>query len=217
MPLVSEIPHGIVQCDCEPPPGPPLLVVLTGGPGAGKTTVLENARRSCCSRVAILPEAATLLFAGGFPRVKDEGGVRRVQRAIFDVQFHLEALAMESDRRFSVVLCDRALVDGAAYWPGTSQDYWVSMGKDAKDVMSRYQAVIHLRTPAEKFGYGYQNSCRTESPVEAQALDKKIEKVWDRHPRRDIVPGDESFANKNSTALGLINAHLPACCRMALP
>ena len=34
-------------------------VVLTGGPGAGKTALLELIRRSFCSHVKILPEAAT--------------------------------------------------------------------------------------------------------------------------------------------------------------
>ncbi len=44
------------------------LVVLTGGPGAGKTAILEILRRSLCPCVAVLPEAASILFGGGFWR-----------------------------------------------------------------------------------------------------------------------------------------------------
>lgn len=45
-----------------------LRVVLTGGPGAGKTAVLELIRQSLCTHVKILPEAAGIVFGGGFPR-----------------------------------------------------------------------------------------------------------------------------------------------------
>ena len=39
-------------------------VVLTGGPGAGKTAVLELIRRSFCRHVLVLPESAGPLVAG---------------------------------------------------------------------------------------------------------------------------------------------------------
>jgi len=38
------------------------LVVLTGGPGAGKTAFLEIARRNFCEHIAVLPEAASIVF-----------------------------------------------------------------------------------------------------------------------------------------------------------
>lgn len=43
-------------------------VVLTGGPGAGKTALLELVRQSFCTHVKVLPEAASIVFGGGFPR-----------------------------------------------------------------------------------------------------------------------------------------------------
>ena len=43
-------------------------IVLTGGPGAGKTAVLELVRQEFCAHVQILPEAAGIVFGGGFPR-----------------------------------------------------------------------------------------------------------------------------------------------------
>src|SRR6186713_3191320 len=42
-------------------------IVLTGGPGGGKTTAADLFRREIGDRVVIVPEAATILFAGGFP------------------------------------------------------------------------------------------------------------------------------------------------------
>lgn len=41
-------------------------IVLTGGPGAGKTALLELIRQSFCSHVTVLPEAASIVFGGGW-------------------------------------------------------------------------------------------------------------------------------------------------------
>ncbi len=40
-------------------------IVLTGGPGAGKTAVLELVRQEFCAHVTVLPEAAGIVFGGG--------------------------------------------------------------------------------------------------------------------------------------------------------
>lgn len=49
-------------------------IVLTGGPGAGKTAVLQLVRYTLCRHVAILPESAGIVFSGGFPRTRDITG-----------------------------------------------------------------------------------------------------------------------------------------------
>ena len=47
---------------------PVRFVVLTGGPGAGKTAVMEAAKQIFAQDVMILPEAASIVYSGGFPR-----------------------------------------------------------------------------------------------------------------------------------------------------
>ena len=47
-----------MSCECKTIDHEPHLVVLTGGPGAGKTAVLEIVRRYFCAQVQIVPEAA---------------------------------------------------------------------------------------------------------------------------------------------------------------
>ena len=45
-----------LPCHCKRTThGDPALVVITGGPGAGKTAVLEVARRYLCEHIAVLP------------------------------------------------------------------------------------------------------------------------------------------------------------------
>ena len=49
------------QCDCQDPHAR-RRVALTGGPGAGKTAVLELIRQSFCEHVKVLPEAAAIVL-----------------------------------------------------------------------------------------------------------------------------------------------------------
>ncbi len=138
---------------------------MTGGPGAGKTAVLELVRHSLCEHVKVLPEAAGIVFGGGFPRSPSDQSKRAAQRAIFYVQRELEA-AVEDDG-LAIVLCDRGTVDGGAYWPGPG-DLWTATGTTLDDQLARYHAVIHLRTPIR--GYNHRNPLRVESALEARAI-----------------------------------------------
>ena len=185
-------------------------VVLTGGPGAGKTAVLELIRQSFCVHVKVLPEAAGIVFGGGFPR--DDGAERRqaAQRAIFYVQRELEAAA--DAEHPAVVLCDRGTVDGAAYWPGPD-DLWSSVGTTLAEQLQRYDAVIHLRTPTLGNGYGNQNPLRIESAAEAAAIDARIAHMWEQHPRRFVVEASRDFLDKAVRVIEILRAEVPECCR----
>lgn len=119
-------------------------IVLTGGTGAGKTAVLELVRQSLCLHMTILPEAAGIVFGGGFPRSEDTEIRRAGQRAIFFVQRELEETARAVNA--AIVLCDRGTVDGAAYWPGP-EPLWGAVGTSREEQLGRYDAVIHMRTP----------------------------------------------------------------------
>src|SRR5262245_47056060 len=94
----------MVRCECAAT-HERRRIVLTGGPGAGKTAVLELIRQSFCEHVHVLQEAASLVFGGGFPRDDDEPCRRAAQRAIFYVQRELENAA--DAHQPAIVLCDR--------------------------------------------------------------------------------------------------------------
>lgn len=186
-------------------------VVLTGGPGAGKTAVLEMLAHLVCPHVVITRESAGILFAGGFPRRPDAAARRAVQRAIYHVQLELEELAAANNP--ALVLCDRGIVDGSAYWPGPDT-FWDAIGMTRATALSRYDAVIHLRTPDGPNGYGHQNPVRIETPAEARAIDERILEAWDGHPRRLIVDATADFVSKAAQAIALLLNEVPACCRV---
>lgn len=197
-----------MSCECTTA-HTPRVVVLTGGPGAGKTAVLELIRRSFCEHIVVLPEAAGILFGGGFPRLTDGEGRRAVQRAIFYVQRELEAAA--SVGRPAVMLCDRGTVDGWAYWTGPD-DFWAAVGTTPDQQLARYHTVIHLRTPPDR-DYNHDNPLRLESGPDARMLDERILRAWERHPRRFVVEAHDNFLGKAAQALTLLRDEVPACCR----
>ena len=185
-------------------------IVLTGGPGAGKTAVLEMLRHSLCDHVAVLSEAAGIVFGGGFPRHDNPGVRRAAQRAIYHVQCELEAAA-EADGA-GIVLCDRGAVDGSAYWPGPG-DFFEAVGTTHSETLKRYDTVIHLRVPDEQHGYGHQNSLRVESAIEARRIDERILRAWDGHPHRHVIDAASDFIEKAGRVLKILRTELPECCR----
>lgn len=186
-------------------------VVLTGGPGAGKTAVLELIRQAFCEHVTVLPEAAGIVFGGGFPREDDLACRRAAQRAIFYVQRELETSA--DSHHPAIVLCDRGTLDGLAYWPGPVEEFWSSVNSSVAEQLARYDAVIHLRTPAVEHGYNYQNPLRTESAAVAAEIDSRILRAWESHTRRFVVESASEFLDKAADALEILRAEMPECCR----
>jgi len=181
-------------------------LVLTGGPGGGKTTAADLFRRELGERVVVVPESATILFAGGFPRSHEVEARRAVQRAVFHVQRNLEDVqsALFPER---ILLCDRGTVDGGAYWPNGDHDFFEAMGTSFEAELARYDAVVFFETAAVA-GASIEggNPVRSESLSEAVELDHRLRELWSRHPRFMLVPHTSSFLHKITTGLALLES-----------
>lgn len=206
------------SCRCEHGNEDSRMVVLTGGPGAGKTAVLGLVRQHLCRHVYVVEESASMLFGGGFPRCPDQAAERAAQRAIYHVQRELEFIARN---RAETVLCvcDRGTLDGIAYWPGEGADFLAQVGTTLEAELSRYAAVIHLR-PASPAFYNHEgNRLRIESAAEARKIDQRIDQVWAGHPRRFTIDSQDDFLVKARQALELVEQELklacPRCCVVA--
>ncbi len=182
-------------------------IVLTGGPSAGKTTLLDLLHRQYGDLVAVAPEAASILFRGGFPRPVTLDDRIHTQRSIYQLQKELELQSI--DRASGAPLfCDRGALDGAAYWNGTLKEFCFAMGTSIEREHGRYTAVLHLQTAAE--GQGYSNTdVRTETPAEAQKLDERIGEVWGKHPNYIFIGNDGTFVDKLNAALKALTPYLP--------
>lgn len=203
------------KCDCHENVHNTRLVVITGGPGAGKTAVLEMTKKVLCEHVAILPEAASIVFGGGFWRLPSPTARKAAQRAIYHIQRELEYITVH-EKKWSMGLCDRGTLDGFAYWPDSEKQFWQETQTSENQEYKRYQAVIHLRTPSEESGYNRQNPLRTETANQALEIDQKIGRVWARHPHYHVIESSDNFLVKAQLALQIIRRYLPECCRESL-
>lgn len=177
-------------------------IVVTGGPGGGKTTAADLFRRELGECIVIVPEAATLLFNGGFLRpTHNQNAVQSSQMAIYHVQTNNEDIhaALYPHR---TLLCDRGTLDGAAYWPDGDESFFKAINSTIEEELERYDAVIFFETAAIG-GMSIEggNPARTESLKEAIELDKKLKEVWSKHPNFQLVAHNKSFVKKINNGL----------------
>lgn len=179
-------------------------IVLTGGPGGGKTTAADLFRREIGDSVVVVPESATTLFAGGFPRVDHDDVQRSIQRAVFEVQRSSEEIQGELYPE-RVLLCDRGTVDGAAYWPEGADGFFEAMGTTREAELSRYDVVLFFETAAVgDIAFEGGNRYRTEDNREAVELDRRLRELWSAHPGYNFIAHEASFLAKITAALAIL-------------
>jgi predicted ATPase len=183
----------------------PCRIAVTGGPGGGKTTAVDLFRREIGEGVVVVPEAATMMFTGGFPRYSETEAVRSAQLAIFHVQRNLEDIQSTRypDR---ILLCDRGTIDGAAYWPEGDGDFFTALGTSLERELARYDGVIFFESAAVG-GLGIEggNPARLETLAEAAELDGRLRALWSRHERFAVVHHNESFFKKITIGLAVLD------------
>jgi hypothetical protein len=183
-------------------------IVITGGPGGGKTTALDLFQRELKSEVTIVPEAATLLFGHGLCREDDPCRIRALQLAIHRMQVGLEGIFRDfyPDR---LLICDRGTLDGLAYWPGDEASYFEAIGSSFAREVSRYAAVVFFQTAAiHGEDVKSNNPYRSEDARAALALDERLKRVWERHPHFHFIPSERSFLKKITHGLKTITGVL---------
>lgn len=180
-----------------------IKIVVTGGPSGGKTTLIEALQKDLMGKVSVVPEAASILYRGGFPRRASVAGKTHGQRAICYVQRELEDL-IELENKGLALVCDRGSLDSIAYWPSSADDFFHSLQTTRELELSRYQWVIHLDT-ADHESFDTSNPVRTENHKEAVELNTLIKVAWNGHPRRVVIPHSADFIDKISKAKKVVN------------
>jgi hypothetical protein len=171
-------------------------------------------REEFADAVAVVPEAATLLLAGGFPvpgkhLAWSPAWQATLQAAILPLQQALEDayLLVAQEKGARLIVCDRGTLDGAAYYPGGVEEFCQRHGLDLDKALARYDAVIHLESLAtsapEKYGKD-GNLSRFEALPEAQRLEQATRVVWARHPRHLVIVGRSGFEAKVAEVLGAV-------------
>lgn len=191
-------------------------VVLTGGPCAGKTRCLRAIRSRFGEQVVTLPESATLLLDSGVPppgheriHVTQDEWMRTFQSAILALQQALEETCEQLARNCGarLIVCDRGVLDGAAYWPGGRQAFLQHFGWTAEECFARYHRVLHLQSLAEAHPslYGPEsNAIRYEGVTDALRVEQSVRAAWRGHPGLIVIPAQEGLESKIVRALEYI-------------
>ncbi len=182
-------------------------IVLTGGPGGGKTTSLACLKKRLEKhglRVFVVPEAATLLFNSGVDlRGISEAKLMKLQAAMVYLMVALEDSIEDiarSSEQDSVILCDRGVFDVGAFM--TPKQWNTMLDKlewSRAELRDRYDAVVHLMSAASGAAEHYtteNNAARTETPEQARELDERIKNMWIGHPHLRVVESYSDFSTK---------------------
>ncbi|MCB9061064.1 MAG: AAA family ATPase [Halobacteriovoraceae bacterium] len=179
-------------------------IVLTGGPGGGKTTALDLFSREFQGQVAVVPEAATMMFSGGVSRLQAKHYPNETQVAIYRLQRNLEDLIRKMCPN-KTLLCDRGGLDGIAYWSDSQDTFLNGIKSTIEKEIARYDAVIFFETAARVGGnIQTNNPIRDENNEKAIEIDYKLQEVWSQHPHFILVKSRSSFLAKVSEGLGVI-------------
>jgi hypothetical protein len=185
-------------------------VVLTGGPGGGKTALIQELAEDPAwrGRFLVLPEA---IFVAG--RVGISARERLFQRLMVETQCALEDVLSRilnpTDPR--VVLCHRGTLDPLAYWldRGWPEDEFFTFTRmNRAEHYHRYQSVIHLVTAADGAETHYRRwpeAHRPESVEQAVRIDRLLQEVWSGHPNYYRLDNEgRDWAAKARAARGLL-------------
>ena len=184
-------------------------IVLTGGPAAGKTTlisrILKEFKQEDGWRVITIPETATELISGF--GIKPFGGcmsMLKFQDFVIADQIHKEELALKAaevvPEENVLIIYDRALMDDTAYISDEefAETLYRFGGRTEERVLKGYDAVLHLVTCAKgaEFAYNLGNAARSESLDYAKEMDDRTLRAWSGHHNLRIIDNAINFEDK---------------------
>ena len=191
-------------------------IVLTGGPAAGKTTLISRILREFKSedgwKVITVPETATELISGfGFGPFPNCMSMEDFQYYVVEDQLHKEQLALRAAEAVPedkvIIVYDRAVFDDKAY---VSDEHFAAVlarfGKTEEEMLAHYDAVLHLVSCAKgaEYAFNYGNAARYESIEDARELDDRTLRAWQGHHALYVVDNSVDFEDKINRAVAQI-------------
>ncbi len=191
-----------------------MKIVMTGGPGAGKTEIMSHLTQNLEERgykVFIIPETATELILGGIAPGKHIS-MEEFQSFVLEKQLAKEALYQRAaafyDPEKVLIFCDRGIMDSCAYVEKPVFERMLrKQGLTLAEAYQRYDAALHLVTAADGAEAFYQwndpskeevgnNAARSESPAQAREKDKLTMQAWIGHSHLRVFDNSTDFAGK---------------------
>jgi tRNA (adenine37-N6)-methyltransferase len=187
------------------------IIVLTGGPGGGKSTLIEDLRNDpdWASKFVCLPEAVQ------YARFSNIDPAEKIfQRMVVHLQIGLEngldRACGPGDSR--LILCHRGSLDPLAFWRLRGwpvEEFFSFTGMSLHEHYRRYAAIIHLVTAAEgtpRLYTRWPTSHRPEDADTAILLDRWLTETWENHPEYYRIDNtDRDWPAKSKEAIKILD------------
>lgn len=160
------------------------ILVLTGGPCGGKTTILNRLKENTEINAVFAPELATLLHEGkaGFQHVQPTADERLVcwNVNLIRMQMAIETALLTAGELKGAdwLICDRAIIDNIAYTPEHLRPTILATVGGWASLDDRYDTVAHLESQAHGSAYSLDNPARYETPEDARRMCRTIYEMW---------------------------------------
>lgn len=173
-------------------------VVITGGPCAGKTTILFSLIEKY-PEMLIIPEFASIIAQTGIPR-RTKSDILLFNKLLFNILRNYEDNIFQAAEILGRdLICDRGVLDIYAYW--TNGDFFSTNKTTLEYEYSRYDLVLYCSSLATDFPEQYnlykkQNPLRIESVEQAIFYDERIRSIWSKHPGFYHISSNEEGVNE---------------------
>jgi len=201
-------------------------IALTGGPCAGKTTILNHLTNQLKKEgyyVITIPETATYLIKSNTPPLEDPKHAVYFQNIVLKLQLAKEEAAEYyckntlktnpehfNDKKGIIILCDRGIMDNRAY---LNQEEYDNMLKNHNlnelELLYSYDLAINLISLATTNPELYQLDGVRYEPVEKAAeRDKITSSAWLLHPNLKMIKPQNTIEEKMELVEDIVNLYL---------
>ena len=207
-------------------------VVLTGGPGGGKTSVLNAIKNLAITeegykniiklgdkkiKLVTISETATELISSGITPTEAER-IYDFQDILFEIQKSKEESSIKSlrfgyDADIILFLYDIGLLDGMAYLDKKGEFEDIMASKDVKelDILDKYDLVVDLLSTAtcapEKYGFE-SNEARFEDVEWAKSVDRKTSAAWVGHRNMKLFDSGVSLEEEVNNVIEYLKDYI---------